>query len=245
VFIYKKLILMKYFRKNDFKPDLFHPYYFIRKGLLEKLADKAPAMKGKLLDFGCGSKPYKQLFKVEEYIGLDYENKGHPHDFEHIDVIYDGQNIPFHDNNFDSVLSTEVFEHVFNLSRVLDEINRVMKPNGCLLVTCPFVWNEHEVPFDYARYTVFALESLLKTHGFEVESIDKSGNFISVLFQLYVLYFFQTFYGKFNKFFLTRIFFIFFFIFIPNVMGLLFSMILPINNSLYFNNIVVARKINK
>ena len=53
------------------------------------------------MDFGCGSKPYKSLFNVEEYLGVDYYNEGHPHENEQIDVFYDGKNLPFPDNYFD------------------------------------------------------------------------------------------------------------------------------------------------
>lgn len=233
---------MRYFRNNDFDPDLFHPYYIIRKGLKQKMESKAHSLKGKLLDFGCGSKPYRSLFTVDEYIGLDYENKGHSHDFEDIDMIYDGENVPFEDAHFDSVLTTEVFEHVFNLPRVLNEINRVMKPGAYMLITCPFVWNEHEVPHDYARYTIFALQDMMGKNGFEVVSVEKSGNFILALFQLYILYFFQTFYGKCRKFFLTKVLFVFFFILIPNIMALFFNFLLPANQSLYLNNIMLVRK---
>lgn len=233
---------MRYFRNNDFDPDLFHPYYIIRKGLKEKLTSKSSYMKGRLLDFGCGSKPYKSLFPADEYIGLDYESKGHSHDFEEIDVIYDGVNVPFENSYFDSVLSTEVFEHVFNLPHVLKELNRVLKPGGHLLITCPFVWNEHEVPHDFARYTVFALQSMLEEAGFEIVSVEKSGNFILALFQLKILYFFQTFYGKCRKFFLTKILFTFFFVFLPNLFALFFNFFLPFNDTLYLNNVMVVRK---
>ena len=98
------------------------------------------------MDFGCGTKPYRTFFQVEEYVGVDFENPGHPHDNEQIDIFYDGKNIPLPDGYFDSVLSSEVFEHVFNIDEVLAEINRVMKSDGKLLITCPFAWNEHEVP---------------------------------------------------------------------------------------------------
>jgi len=151
---------MQYFQKNDFYPDYFHPYYFIRKGLADHIQLHASQIKGKLLDFGCGSKPYQSLFSVDEYIGIDFKNEGHPHDGDQIDFYYDGKTIPFEDNHFDSVLSTEVFEHIFNLGDVLNELNRVLKHGGKMLITCPFVWIEHEMPHDFARYTKFALEDI-------------------------------------------------------------------------------------
>jgi hypothetical protein len=69
---------------------------------------------GKLLDFGCVSKTYKKYFShTDAYIGLDIEQSGHLHTNEQIDVFYDGKKIPFEENYFDSVFSSEVFEHVF------------------------------------------------------------------------------------------------------------------------------------
>jgi len=52
-------------------------------------------LSGKLLDFGCGRKPYKHLFSFDEYIGLDIVESGHNHEDEEIDVYYDGTKIPF------------------------------------------------------------------------------------------------------------------------------------------------------
>jgi SAM-dependent methyltransferase len=236
---------MKYFQKNDFYPNYFHPYYFIRKGLADKIRQQSSSMKGRLLDFGCGSKPYRQLFTIDEYIGIDFENEGHTHDDENIDKYYDGKTIPFEDASFDSVLSTEVFEHVFNLDEVLSELNRVLKMNGKMLITCPFVWIEHEVPYDYARYTKFALEHIFKKHHFKTVSFEKSGNFVTTITQLYILYFFQNIYWKrCHRYFLLRNLFKFFFVFVPNVCGVAAYKILPKDYGMYLNNVFVVEKIN-
>ena len=124
-----------------FRPGKNNPFYFIRRDLLGKISQNAPELTGKLLDFGCGSKPYQSLFiNASEYIGLDYEGEGHSHKDEQVDVLYDGRHIPFPDNSFDSVFSSEVMEHLFNPDEMLPEINRVMKPGAKILITCPFVW---------------------------------------------------------------------------------------------------------
>jgi ubiquinone/menaquinone biosynthesis C-methylase UbiE len=81
---------------------------------------------------------------------------------EQIDVFYDGRKIPFEDEYFDAVFSTEVFEHIFNLEEILKEINRVMKVSGKILITCPFAICEHEVPNDFARYSSYAINIFLK-----------------------------------------------------------------------------------
>src|SRR5258708_2808304 len=101
---------------KKFRPSLGNPFYFIRSALYKRIKQFAPQLQGRLLDFGCGSKPYQSLFiNATEYIGLDYESKGHSHATEHIDVMYDGKTIPFPDGHFNSVFSSEVFEHIFNL----------------------------------------------------------------------------------------------------------------------------------
>jgi SAM-dependent methyltransferase len=245
-FIKLHIFSMKNSVPKPFKPGLNHSFYFIRTFLYRKIEALAPAFSGKLLDFGCGSKPYQSLFvNVDEYIGLDYEGEGHSHKNEAVDVFYDGKHIPFPDAYFDGVFSSEVFEHIFNLEEILPEISRVMKPGAQLLITCPFVWPEHEVPVDFARYTVFSLQELLRRAGLAVIRIDKSGDFTSAIFQMRMVYFSEyvipaiPLLGK-SKFFRTSI--------APGLyccMNLWFSFwhrILPKNKTLYLNNIIIAQK---
>lgn len=229
---------------KDFAPSLIHPFYIIRKSLLENVRKFSGSLSGRMMDFGCGSKPYKSLFKISEYVGVDYENEGHPHTNEEIDVFYDGKTLPFEDQYFDSVLCSEVLEHVFELDATLKEINRVMKSGSNILITCPFVWNEHEVPFDYARYSRFALKDILNRNGFEITHFAKSGNFMTTITQLKILYFFTAFGKRWSGFFLSRWTFKFLFVLIPNLTGLFLSKLFPLNDSLYLNNVLVAKKIS-
>jgi len=68
--------------KQAFMPSrtgiILNPFYLIRRGLMHAIHAEASAMRGVLLDFGCGSRPYETIFNVEKYIGLDIENSGHP-----------------------------------------------------------------------------------------------------------------------------------------------------------------------
>jgi len=164
-------------------------FYFIRKRLYEGVWENAPLLKGSVLDFGCGAKPYRELFtNASSYTGLDIEKSGHSHQDEHIDVFYDGKIIPFGEEHFDHVFSTEVFEHVFNIDEVLPEIKRVLRKDGYLLITCPFVWPEHERPYDFARYTSFGIRHILEKHGFTIEKEIKTGHFFEVLAQQRIFY---------------------------------------------------------
>ena len=80
-------------------------FYFIRKGLFTGVKDNAPLLRGSVLDFGCGAKPYRHLFtNASSYIGLDIEKSGHSHEDEQIDVYYDGKIIPFGNEHFDNCI---------------------------------------------------------------------------------------------------------------------------------------------
>ena len=232
---------------KKFNPSLSSPFYFIRRSLYKKIIQLAPQLHGKLLDFGCGSKPYQSLFtSASEYIGLDFENEGHSHVNENIDVTYDGKTLPFAEQHFDSVFSSEVFEHIFNLEQMLPELNRVMKKGAKLFITCPFVWNEHELPNDYARYTQFALRHLLEKNGFKILLQDKTGDFTMALYQMKMVYFNEHFIPAFPvlgklKFFRTNI---------PPLINPLLNIwfsfwhrVLPKRKDLYLNNIVLAEKL--
>src|ERR1700722_4754912 len=102
------------------------PLYLIRRELLGLMEHFAPQLGGALLDFGCGSRPYKSLFSVAEYVGLDVEESGHDSSDKKADVFFDGTTIPFPDCHFDSVVASEVFEHIFELEPTLREIWRVL-----------------------------------------------------------------------------------------------------------------------
>jgi SAM-dependent methyltransferase len=230
---------------SGFNPNLFHPFYFVRKGLYKAIKKNAAELAGVMMDFGCGSKPYKSLFNVKEYIGVDYNGDGHSHEKEEIDVFYDGKTIPFPDNHFDAVFSSEVFEHLFNLEEILPELNRVMKPDSKILITCPFVWNEHEVPNDYARYTQFALKHLLEKHGFSIIKIEKTGTFVTTIFQMIVVYNLQYIlpvFGFLMKISPIRFILKFLFILLPNLAGVVSNTLLPRNQGFYQNTIVLAKK---
>lgn len=227
---------------REFNPSIIHPYYFIRKNLYRKIGEYADQLKGDLLDFGCGSKPYKSLFRqATSYTGVDFENPGHPHVYEQIDYFYDGKRLPFEGGRFDCIFCSEVFEHLFNLDEILPELNRVLKPGGKMLITCPFVWPEHEKPHDFARYTVFALKSMLENNGFETLVIDKAGDFFTAIYQIRMVYLNDVCIPKLSLPFLVKTARI---TVIPlsNLAGLLFHKLLPENKDLYLNNIVLAQK---
>jgi SAM-dependent methyltransferase len=237
-------LLNSYYLKQSFNPGFIsifiNPFYFIRKRLFQQIKRLAPQLSGKVLDLGCGLKPYKRLFSNSiEYIGVDIENPGHDHSKENVDVYYDGKHIPFDNNIFDGIFFSEVLEHVFNPDELLNEISRVLKPNSKLLLTTPFSWDEHEVPNDYGRYTSYGIKYLLEKNGFEVIEQTKTGHFIEVVAQLNIHYLRSVLYTK-NKYLNIIINLIFISPF--TLIGILLSFIAPKKRTLYFNHIILAKK---
>lgn len=231
------------YSKQQFNPTFvgifINPLYFIRKGLYSTIKNYSKNLKGVLLDFGCGNKPYKSLFQVDKYIGLDIEKSGHDHCDEEIDIFYDGIKIPFENDFFDSIFSSEVLEHLFNPEEIIKELSRVLKKGGFLLITCPFVWDEHEVPFDSTRYTSYGLKNLIEKNGFNILYFEKTTNYIEAIFQMLAAYVNQHVLPK-NKYFN----FLFNIIFVPPIIisGIILSRILPKNKNFYSNNVVLATK---
>jgi len=230
--------------QHDFFPGFIglftNPFWIARHGLVNHIRQLSPKLQGDLLDVGCGRKPYRSLFQVNTYIGLDIENPGHSHENEDVDVYYDGKIFPFADNSYDSVLCNQVLEHVFNPDEFLSEINRCLKPGGHFLLTVPFVWDEHEQPYDFARYSSFGLRHLFEKNGFEIIEQRKSVQNIGVVFQLLIAYIYKitkTPWFVVNMLLTTIIMLPF------TLIGLILGWILPNNSDLYLDNLILARKI--
>ncbi len=136
-----------------------------------------PYIHGKLLDIGCGQKPYREIIgsSCTEYIGL--ENINSLHNLARVEVIGDALNLPFPERTFNTVVSFQVMEHIPEPEQFLREIFRVLVPGGYAIITTPFMWGEHEIPHDYFRYTRYGLEYLVIKTGFEVVSIEPQSKF--------------------------------------------------------------------
>src|SRR5215213_8673314 len=134
--------LTDFMKQQSFQPGFAavfsNTFLFIRRGLYRNIRELAPGLQGRLLDFGCGRKPFQNLFNVAEYVGVDVEQTGHEHSNSKVDVFYNGTALPFENASFDALFCSEVLEHVFNPDEILPEINRVLKPGAKALFTVPF-----------------------------------------------------------------------------------------------------------
>jgi SAM-dependent methyltransferase len=230
------------YHRQSFQPGLIglfvNPFYFARKALYQAINAVSGEMTGRLLDVGCGSKPYQPFFPEADYVGLDIDTEV-ARKRGVADHFYNGDIFPFETSSFDSVLCNQVLEHVFNPDDFLNEVNRVLKPSGKLLLTVPFVWDEHEQPYDYARYSSFGLRSLLEKHGFSIVKHEKLGGDATILFQLTNAYLYKV-TGRWPR--LLKFGFMVVVMGPINLLGVVAGKLLPANPDLFLDQVVLAEK---
>ncbi len=143
-------------------------------------------VQGRLLDIGCGAKPYKGLLSsyVTEHIGVDHE--GTSHSKNEIDFFCTAYDIPLEDSSFDSVICTAVLEHLEEPENAIRECYRVLKAGGTAIYSVPFIWHLHEEPRDFYRLTKYGLSHLFEKTGFEVLEIKALSGFWVTFGQLFV-----------------------------------------------------------
>lgn len=151
-------------KKHGFNPS--------RARLLEENSRFAAAVpEGALvLDAGAGRAPYAQLFAHARYETADFLKVDKS--YENPTYVCDLSSIPVEDGRFDFVLFNQVMEHVPKPDAVLRELFRVLKAEGRLLYSGPLFYEEHEIPYDFYRYTQFGVRHLFGEAGFVVERID-------------------------------------------------------------------------
>lgn len=151
-------------------------YNFLIHKINEEIAKSLP-YEGLVIDLGCGTAPYKQhiLSVANRYVGVDWENS--LHDQTNVDVFANlCERLPFDSNYADTITSFQVLEHLPEPDYFLSECCRILKSQGKIFITVPFMWHVHEEPHDYFRYTRYGLEYLLKKNGFiDIEIKENTG----------------------------------------------------------------------
>jgi SAM-dependent methyltransferase len=147
------------------------PFHIVHATLEQGLARHRAQIRGRVLDIGCGKKPYRRLFpSATYYVGTETNRTFTPG--SRADVTALGEALPFAAGAFDAVVCTEVLEHVPEPGDFLREVFRVITPGGVLLLTTPQTWGLHEEPYDFYRYTKYGLAYLFRKVGFEVLEIS-------------------------------------------------------------------------
>lgn len=165
-------------------PKMYQMDYLVLNALsqsLKKAIEKYEGSNLKILDVGCGTKPYFSFFKgTKKYIGVNLTPN------EDVDCITSAENLPFASESFDIVISTQMLEHVKDPAKVLKEIYRVLKKEGVVFLSTHGIWEKHGSPNDYWRWTDDGLKILF--NDFQNIEVMGCGGSILCLFQLLNLY---------------------------------------------------------
>ena len=140
------------------------------------VAAEIPAGK-RVLDAGSGEGRFKPLFLHAEYVGIDSTQGDPSWDYSKVDVIGRLEELPFRNVSFDHILSIVVLEHTPQPARVVDEFRRVLKPGGMVHVVVPHMWEEHQRPYDFFRFTSSGIRYLLEGGGIRIGKIQPIGGF--------------------------------------------------------------------
>lgn len=143
--------------------------------ITKKLCNKY--LSGKVLEIGAGGNYLKEDLKnnYNEWISLDYDLRSNS-----IDLRGDGQQLPFKEEMFNTVISVDVLEHVPNPEKFVAEIYRTIKPGGTVILSTPFFFYLHEEPYDFFRFSKYGLKTIFERNGFRVVDVIPTGGVIGI-----------------------------------------------------------------
>ena len=131
----------------------------------------------RVLDVGAGECRFRHKFKHAPYLARDPAKGDSTWDYSDLDIVARGEELPLPDSSCDRVLSVVVLEHTPEPARVMTEFFRVLRPGGRVSMVVPHMWEEHQRPFDYFRYTSSGIRYLLEQAGFSILEIRPVGGF--------------------------------------------------------------------
>lgn len=151
--------------------NIAHFQWLSTRDLYRDLRAKLPMLKGRVLDIGCGSKPYASwLVNADLHVGMDTN----PGPFVDV-VVPPGRPWPMETGTFDAALCTQVLQYVKDPTSFMGELYRVLRPGGILVITVPFSYNLHAVLEDFWRYSGKGISTLLGDN-FQIAEIVLEGN---------------------------------------------------------------------
>jgi len=142
--------------------------------------------KGRLLDLGCGNVPLYAAYRefVADNICVDWAHTLHRN--EHLDYEVDLTNtLPFSDSEFDTIILSDVLEHIPVPEQLWKEIARLLSRNGKVMMNIPFYYWLHEQPHDYYRYTEFALRRFVEISGLRLIQLEPIGGAPEVMADIF------------------------------------------------------------
>lgn len=172
---------------EKFGVSIIHPQFTVIKFQKKAIQEAKKYAKGKLIDIGCGRMPYKKEFDllIDSYTGVDHPKISKLyHSIIKPDILADAKKLPFLDKSFDIALLLQVLEHVDEPAVVLKEAARVLKPNGILIISVPFFYPLHDIPYDFGRYTETALRSFVYNSNMNIVKMKVQGGFFEFFLQM-------------------------------------------------------------
>jgi SAM-dependent methyltransferase len=133
-----------------------------------------------VLDAGAGEARHRVHFKQGCYIALDAGYGDSAWDYSRLDIRADLEHIPLSRGSVDCILCMVVLEHTQNPGRVICEFARILKPEGKLVMVVPFLWEEHQAPHDYYRFTRYGVRSLFESTPLRLDLVNPIGGFFWV-----------------------------------------------------------------
>lgn len=137
----------------------------------------------RVADIGAGDSPYRELFDHCEYLTVDWDQSVHS-GASGADVVSSANSIGLPDDSVDAALLTQVLEHVPDPQAVLLDVYRILRVNGPVFITVPLIWELHELPHDYYRYTPMSLQLLLEQAGFQDVRVEPRNDCFTTIAQL-------------------------------------------------------------
>ncbi len=156
----------------------FFPNSITRISFENELKEQLKKLKpGKVLDVGSKDSPYTKMIPFTEYKRLDIVKKTKP---DYVADLHDLRSVP--KNHFDTVIATEVLEHLYDPEKAVEEIRKILKEKGVCIASTRFFYHYHPDPHDYYRFTWDSLRYIFR--NFKYVEVHHHGNYIQTLWQL-------------------------------------------------------------
>lgn len=152
------------------------PLHFQWLGARDLYADlraALPTLSGRVLDVGCGDKPYREWLGpgATHVVGVDRSGAGSP------DVAADlDEGLPLRTGAFDAAMCIQVVEFLAEPRRLVEELHRCIRPGGTLVLAGPFLFSEHGMApgTDLRRFSAAGFEALVSP-WFDVTEVRREG----------------------------------------------------------------------
>lgn len=162
---------------------------FIRDEWISNIAKTIPN-NSTIIDISCGNKPYKDLFKHCIYKTHEFDGnknildtfRGENEKMNDYDYIGDITNLPIENESFDYVLCTEVLEHIFNPIKAINELVRICKKGGTIIITTPFTSGIHQEPYHfYSGFSPYFYKEIAKINNLTILDFKSQGDFFKLM----------------------------------------------------------------